>query len=146
VGVLEWIGAHLPGPFVTLYRTIRNQPRPDSGRVVQCSPSTLDLQANDPPKQFSILVSRPDLGHLIREFSLAATLYDNELVVELSDAKRTVSRVARALAPLGPPVGVLDRPPGAGGHSQRHTEPLAQGGQPRRLRLVLDATGRDVGR
>jgi hypothetical protein len=29
MGILEWIGAHLLGPLVSLYRTIPNKPRPE---------------------------------------------------------------------------------------------------------------------
>jgi hypothetical protein len=38
MGILEWVGAHLLGPIVSLYRTIQARPRPDI-RILELTPT-----------------------------------------------------------------------------------------------------------
>lgn len=52
-------------------------------------PRVVDLLVNTAPQGVTIHVPRPQTGDLIPAFNSAATLYGDELVVEVSDGRRT---------------------------------------------------------
>jgi len=57
--------------------------------AVEVLTPTIDLLTNNPPTRVHIRIKRPDLGDLVPEFNAETTLYGRELVVELTDGKRT---------------------------------------------------------
>jgi hypothetical protein len=54
------------------------------GQSVRCHPAALDLPPNQLPQRVRILVSRPEVGDLIKAFDNAATLYGRTLTVVAS--------------------------------------------------------------
>lgn len=54
---------------------------------VQAQPSTLDLTAGAPATRVRVIVPRPELGDLVKEFNDATTLHGELLTVQVADGK-----------------------------------------------------------
>ena len=63
--------------------------------TVATHPSTVELLPQAPAMNVRVIVPRPDLGNLVKEFNNDSTLYGRELAVEVAEGKHRATRVWR---------------------------------------------------